>query len=281
MADRLSPSTRMADAADRCVLRVERLRKTFSSLVVLSDISFDVREREIVGVIGPSGSGKSTLLKCIDLLEVPDAGAVEYFGSLRVSVDAGGPVMTTTGDTGGTQPLSEQSALAVRRRVGFVFQAYNLWEDRTVLENLTLAPRVVRNEPFKEATARAEELCRQLWLSDKLNWKVRRLSGGQKQRVAIARALMMKPELLLLDEVTSALDPILTYEVMEAIRFLRKSGLTMVIVTHHIEFAAAICDRVMFLSAGRILQFDTPEQLRSAPSTKEVRLFLEVLESIR
>jgi len=178
-------------------------------------------------------------------------------------------------------PLSEDGTNALRKDIGFVFQGFNLWEERTVLGNLVLAPMVVLAQPRGAAEERARELCRQFGLGDKIEAKVTQLSGGQRQRVAIIRALMMEPKIMLLDEVTSALDPVLTVEVMQAIRQLREKGLTMIVVTHHLEFASSLCDRIMFLSRGEAVQIDTPENLRSAPASPEVKQFLEVLRDAR
>jgi ABC-type polar amino acid transport system ATPase subunit len=263
------------------ILSVHEVWKRFGQVEVLRGVSFVLRQGEILGVIGPSGGGKTTLLRCLDLLETLDGGQINYRGShnlMVVSDDARGLRSDSGTDKG---PLSEDGTNALRKDIGFVFQGFNLWEERTVLGNLVLAPMVVLAQPRGAAEERARELCRQFGLGDKIEAKVTQLSGGQRQRVAIIRALMMEPKIMLLDEVTSALDPVLTVEVMQAIRQLREKGLTMIVVTHHLEFASSLCDRIMFLSRGEAVQIDTPENLRSAPASPEVKQFLEVLRDAR
>jgi len=263
------------------ILSVHEVWKRFGQVEVLRGVSFGLRQGEILGVIGPSGGGKTTLLRCLDLLETLDGGQINYRGShnlMVVSDDARGLRSDSGTDKG---PLSEDGTNALRKDIGFVFQGFNLWEERTVLGNLVLAPMVVLAQPRGAAEERARELCRQFGLGDKIEAKVTQLSGGQRQRVAIIRALMMEPKIMLLDEVTSALDPVLTVEVMQAIRQLREKGLTMIVVTHHLEFASSLCDRIMFLSRGEAVQIDTPENLRSAPASPEVKQFLEVLRDAR
>ncbi|MDO8544477.1 MAG: amino acid ABC transporter ATP-binding protein [Opitutaceae bacterium] len=260
-----SPPTAGAPPA----LRVEKLRKTFGDHTVLRDISFELAQGEILGVIGPSGGGKTTLLRCLNLLEEPDSGALSYFGDLRVSV----------GSNDAPKSLPEETRTLVRRQVGLVFQNFNLWDERTVLENLTLGPTVVQRIAREHASAAAIELCDQFGLARYLSHRVWQLSGGQKQRVAIMRALIMNPRLLLLDEVTSALDPMLAAEVLNSIRDLRRQGRTMIVVTHHMEFASSLCDRLMFLDQGAIVQLDTPGSLKANPRTDTVKRFLEILRS--
>lgn len=276
----LSPITNPHLPSDREILRVVGLSKRFDNTEVLSSVSFSLREREILGVIGPSGSGKTTLLKCLDLLETIDAGRIEFHGPHNLAMTANG--LTGLQETKELDSsIYEHKINALRQDVGLVFQGFNLWEDRTVLGNLILAPMVVRGSGRLESESKAEELCRQFGLADKLHAKVWQLSGGQRQRVAIIRALMMQPKLVLLDEITSALDPVLTVEVMQAIRKLREQGLTMLVVTHHIEFASSLCDRIMFLSRGQVSQIDTPDSLRNAPANDEVRQFLDILRAAR
>jgi ABC-type polar amino acid transport system ATPase subunit len=264
------------------VLRVHGVGKRFGDTQVLRGVSFVLREREILGVIGPSGSGKTTLLRCINLLEGIDEGQIEYLGPHKLIVTPT-DVATTAKKVSGLKPYSSirTSVNLLRQDIGFVFQGFNLWEERTVLGNLILAPTVVLKQPTREAEARARKLCQQFGLEEKMGANVWQLSGGQRQRVAIIRALMMQPKVMLLDEITSALDPVLTVEVMQAIKQLREQGLTMMIVTHHIEFASSVCDRIMFLSDGKITQLGSPESLRSSPANERVRQFLAILRAAR
>jgi polar amino acid transport system ATP-binding protein len=262
------------------VFRVEGIYKSFGKVGVLRGISFVLREKEILGVIGPSGGGKTTLLKCLDFLEKIDSGSIEYLGGLKLCAEGQG-VTVVSNSGGGARPFSDDVVSPLRRDIGFVFQGFNLWEERTVLENLILAPTVVLEQNRCVAEGKARELCEQFGLADKITSHAWQLSGGQRQRVAIIRALMMEPKVVLLDEITSALDPVLTVEVMEAILKLRQKGLTMIIVTHHIEFASTLCDRIMFLSEGKNIQLDTPGNLRARPATDEVRRFLEILRTAR
>ena len=270
-----------AATSTQSALMVDGIWKSFGQTTVLQGISFALKEKEILGVIGPSGGGKTTLLRCLDLLETIDQGRIDYHGPHNLFVAASGVSGLKASGDGETQPIFENTINALRRDIGFVFQGFNLWEERTVLGNLILAPMVVLGHNREVASAKARELCEMFGLGDKLNARVWQLSGGQRQRVAIIRALMMQPKLMLLDEITSALDPVLTVEVMQAIRQLRDEGLTMIIVTHHIEFASSLCDRVLFLSEGRAVQIDTPENLRKSPATDEVRRFLDILRAAR
>ncbi len=236
-------------------LRIEGLHKSFGALDVLTGIDLVVAEHEVVCLIGASGSGKSTLLRCINLLEQIDAG--------RIVVE--GEEITAEG-----VPIDR-----VRRRVGIVFQAFNLFPHMSVIDNITLAPRQVLKVSRAEAEAGAVELLARFGLSDKRDDRPDRLSGGQQQRVAIVRALAMKPDILLLDEVTSALDPELVAEVLNVIRELAASGMTMVIATHEMGFARDIADRICFLDGGTICESGPPDQLLSAPREPRTRQFLQ------
>ena len=230
-------------------------------------------------MIGPSGGGKTTLLRCLSLLDLPDKGAIDFFGVISVAARGNGRVSVDTAAPELRGLDTEDVLVAVRRRIGLVFQSFNLWDERNVVDNLTLAPRVVLGHGRAAAVSKAETLADEFGLREKLYARAWTLSGGQRQRVAIMRALMMNPEIFLLDEITSALDPILTVDVMEAIRRLRERGMAMVLVTHHLEFASTLCDRIIFLAEGRIRQIATPEVLRAAPVDAEVRRFLEVLRA--
>ena len=237
------------------VLRISGLRKSFGELLVLDGIDLEVERHEVVCLIGASGSGKSTLLRCINLLEPIEAGRIEVAGreitARGVDVDR------------------------VRRGIGLVFQSYNLFPHMRVLDNVTLAPRRVLRRSKADAEAAAMELLARFGLADKRDEFPDRLSGGQQQRVAIVRALAMQPELLLLDEVTSALDPVLVAEVLDLVRELAAGGMTMVIATHEMGFARDVADRVCFLDAGRILEQGPPAQLLSEPSEPRTRQFLQ------
>src|SRR5581483_11860944 len=236
-------------------LEIQGLRKSFGRNEVLRGVDLEVGEHEVVCLIGASGSGKSTLLRCINLIEPIDGG--------RIVV--GGTEITARG----------VDVDAVRRRIGIVFQAYNLFPHMTVLRNVTLAPRTVLGRSRAEAERRAVELLARFGLADKRDDYPDRLSGGQQQRVAIVRALAMDPELMLLDEVTSALDPELVAEVLEVIRELAAGGMTMLIATHEMAFARDIADRVCFLDGGVILEQGPPEQIFSSPREPRTQRFLE------
>jgi polar amino acid transport system ATP-binding protein len=236
-------------------LHVEGLEKSFGELAVLRGIDLEVAEHEVVCLIGASGSGKSTLLRCINLLEPIDAGRIviegEEITALDVDVDR------------------------IRRRIGIVFQAFNLFPHMSVLDNITLAPRRVLKRPRAEAEAAADGLLERFGLADKRADYPDRLSGGQQQRVAIVRALAMQPDLLLLDEVTSALDPELVAEVLGLIRELAAGGMTMLIATHEMGFAREIADRVCFLDGGVLLESGPPAQLFTEPREARTRQFLQ------
>jgi len=236
-------------------LRIEGLHKSFGALEVLRGIDLEVAEHEVVCLIGSSGSGKSTLLRCINLLEPIDAG--------RIVVE--GDEITARG----------VDVNRIRRRIGIVFQAFNLFPHMSVLANVTLAPCKVLGLAKGEADARATELLERFGLADTRHAYPDRLSGGQQQRVAIVRALAMRPHLLLLDEVTSALDPELVAEVLNVIRELAAGGMTMVIATHEMGFARDIANRVCFLDAGQILEEGPPAEMFSAPREERTRQFLQ------
>jgi polar amino acid transport system ATP-binding protein len=236
-------------------LRIEGVHKSFGKLEVLRGIDLVLAEHEVVCLIGASGSGKSTLLRCVNLLEPIAAGRIFL----------GGEEITARG----------VDVDIVRRGIGIVFQTLKLFPHMTVLENVTLAPRKARGLSRSGAEADATRLLERFGLADKRDEYPDRLSGGQQQRVAIARALAMEPQLLLLDEVTSALDPELVAEVLDVIRELAAGGMTMLIATHEMGFARDSADRVCFLDAGRILEEGPPEQLFGAPREERTRQFLQ------
>ena len=235
-------------------LALENVHKSFGAHVVLKGIDLAVEEHEVVCLIGASGSGKSTLLRCVNLLEPIDEG--------RIVVD--GREVTAPG----------VDVNAVRRGIGIVFQAFNLFPHMTVLRNVTLAPRDALGLSKHDAESRAESLLERFGLADKRDAYPDRLSGGQQQRVAIVRALAMQPELMLFDEVTSALDPELVAEVLTVIRELAESGMTMVIATHEMSFARDVANKVCFLDGGVIAEEGKPEQIFTAPLQPRTREFL-------
>jgi polar amino acid transport system ATP-binding protein len=236
-------------------VRIEGLHKSFGDLEVLRGIDLTVDDHEVVGLIGASGSGKSTLLRCLDLLEPVDRGRVWIEGMEITAPDI--------------------DVNLIRRRIAIVFQSFNLFPHMSVLGNVTLAPRKVLGLEDEAARAQAMELLERFGLADKRDDFPDRLSGGQQQRVAIVRALALGPDLLLLDEITSALDPVLVAEVLDAIRELATEGMTMVIATHEMGFARDVANRVAFLDQGRILELGPPDQIFSAPQEDATRRFLE------
>jgi polar amino acid transport system ATP-binding protein len=236
-------------------LRLEAVHKSFGKVAVLRGIDLEVAEHDVVCLIGASGSGKSTLLRCVNLLEPVDSGRIFVNGN---EVTARGVDVNT-----------------VRRGIGIVFQAFNLFPHMTVLDNVTLAPRKALGESTAEAEGRAAQLLGRFGLADKAAEYPDRLSGGQQQRAAIVRALAMRPRLLLLDEVTSALDPELVGEVLDVVRELAEGGMTMVIATHEMTFAREIAGQVCFLDEGVILEQGPPEEIFSAPTQPRTRVFLD------
>ncbi len=237
------------------VLSVRGLVKRYGTHTVLAGVDIDVREHEVVVLIGSSGSGKSTLLRCVNLLEDLDDGQVLLDG-----VDVSDPRV---------------DADSARRAMGIVFQSYNLFPHMTVLDNITLAPRVVHGTPRAEAEQRAGELLARVGLADRADAYPDRLSGGQQQRVAIARALAYSPRLLLLDEVTSALDPELVGEVLSLVRELAAQGRTILMATHEMGFARQVADRVCFLDGGVLIETGPPEQVLGSPEHQRTREFLK------
>src|SRR3954449_1202209 len=236
-------------------LRIEDLHKSFSGREVLKGIELSVAEHEVVCLIGASGSGKSTLLRCVNLIEPVDSGRI-FVGANEITAHG-------------------VDVNAVRREIGIVFQAFNLFPHMTVLENVTLGPRKARRIETQAAREEATELLARFGLADRRDDYPDRLSGGQQQRVAIVRALAMRPQLMLLDEVTSALDPELVAEVLSIIRELAEGGMTMVIATHEMGFAADIGNRVCFLDQGVLLEEGPPEQIFRSPSNPRTQEFLQ------
>ena len=244
-------------AVNDVLIEVRGLSKSFGSLEVLRDIDLDVHRGEVVVIIGPSGSGKSTLLRCLNRLEDATAGSVRIGG---------------TEITGRASNLSQ-----MRRRVGMVFQHFNLFPHMTALDNVMEGPRTVLRMSRTDAEARARDLLKKVGLDDKAGSKPANLSGGQQQRVAIARALAMNPDAMLFDEVTSALDPELVGEVLTVMRGLAEEGMTMVVVTHEMSFARRVADRVVFLDQGVIVEQGAPDRIFQRAEEERTRQFLDQL----
>ena len=236
------------------ILIVERLRKAFGSEIVLEDISFRVPEHTATVFIGSSGSGKSTLLRCINLLEQIDDGVITLDGQEISAVEA--------------------DVDDVRKKFGMVFQSFNLFPHKSVLENITLAPIHARGVDREQAVDEAMDLLNRFGLKDKAEQYPDRLSGGQQQRVAIIRSLALHPRMLLLDEITSALDPVLVNEVLSLVRELKSDGMTMLLATHEMGFAKQVADEVCFLHGGRILEWGRPEEILEAPKRSETQDFV-------
>ncbi len=241
---------------DRAVkISVRNLKKSFGDLNVLKDISIDVKEGEVVVVIGPSGSGKSTFLRCLNRLEETNGGSIVVDGNEITS--------------------KKINLNKIRENIGMVFQHFNLFNNLNVLDNMTLAPVELKKCTLPEAKKRAEEMLEKVGLSEKTEAFPSQLSGGQKQRVAIARALCMQPDIMLFDEPTSALDPEMVGEVLNVMQELASDGMTMVIVTHEMGFAREVADRIIFMDGGYIVEEGTPEELLNNPKEKRTKDFLD------
>ncbi|MPZ54031.1 MAG: ATP-binding cassette domain-containing protein [Acidimicrobiia bacterium] len=236
------------------VIIVENVDKYFGEFQALKDINMRVGHQEVVVVIGPSGSGKSTLIRCINRLEKHNAGRIVVDG-VELSDDI-------------------RNIQEIRRETGMVFQQFNLFPHVTVLENLTMAPRLVRNLPKADAEAQAKELLERVGIPEQARKYPGQLSGGQQQRVAIARALAMRPKVMLFDEPTSALDPEMIKEVLDVMVELAEGGMTMVVVTHEMGFARAVADRVLFMADGQVVEVGTPEHFFTSPEEERTKLFL-------
>ncbi len=236
------------------MIKVNNLHKSFGKLDVLNGIDEHIKTGEVVVVIGPSGSGKSTFLRCLNLLEKPNQGEIyvddELINAPKVDVNK------------------------VRQKMGMVFQHFNLFPHLTVMENITLAPVKLKKMTKEQALAKGEELLKIVGLSDKANAYPVQLSGGQKQRIAIARSLAMEPEIMLFDEPTSALDPEMVGEVLDVMKSLAESGMTMVVVTHEMGFAREVATRVVFMDGGVVMESGTPEEIFDRPQNERTKLFL-------
>lgn len=241
-------------------ISIKDLKKSYGNLQVLKGIDIDLVQGDVLGIIGPSGSGKSTLIRCLNMMEKPSQGTLHFMGK-KV-----GHKFKSQNDNVGIGEL--------RRRVGMVFQHFNLYPHRTVIENVTMGPIIVNKMNRSDAETLAKKLLEQVGLSDKCDAYPSHLSGGQKQRVAIARALAMKPDVMLFDEVTSALDPELVGEVLEVIKKLAEDGMTMALVTHEMGFAADVANRVIFIDQGVIAESGAPDDILRNPQTERLKSFL-------
>jgi octopine/nopaline transport system ATP-binding protein len=247
------------------VLHVRGLRKSFGALEVLHGIDLDAFQGDVISILGASGSGKSTMLRCINFLEVPDAGEIAI---------AGEAIALRRRATGLMAPVDRAQLDRLRSRIGFVFQSFNLWSHMTVLENVIEAPVHVQKRPRAECVAEAEALLEKVGIAEKRNQYPSHLSGGQQQRAAIARALCMHPKVLLFDEPTSALDPELVGEVLRVMRALAEEGRTMLVVTHELGFAREVSSRTIFLHRGTIEEQGPPERVLRNPTSPRLREFL-------
>ena len=245
----------MTNASNDPIIRIEHVWKFFGQMAALQDVNLDVKRGEKVVVIGPSGSGKSTMLRSINRLEEINSGLIAVEG-----VDINDP---------------KNDINKIRQNLGMVFQQFNLFPHKTVLQNLTMAPIKLRGMPKKEAETLAMDLLKRVGIGDKANVYPAMLSGGQQQRVAIARALAMKPALMLFDEPTSALDPEMVGEVLDVMVSLAKEGMTMICVTHEMGFARSVADRVVFMADGQILEVGTPAEIFDAPKHPRLQQFLK------
>jgi polar amino acid transport system ATP-binding protein len=245
----------MSDKQPAALVDIKNLRKSFGQVEVLKGINLSIQRKEVVCIIGKSGSGKSTLLRCINGLEVFQSGELLVAGQQVKSDDA-------------------RAMRALRQKVGMVFQSFNLFPAMSAGRNIMLAPKLVKGMPNDAAKALAEKLLKRVGLADKFDSLPHELSGGQQQRVAIARALAMNPEVILCDEITSALDPELVGEVLQVIEALAEEGVTLIIVTHEMNFARKVCDRIIFMHMGLVHEVGTPEEIFTAPRTPELRSFI-------
>lgn len=260
-----------SSASSPPMLEVTDLHKRFGSLEVLKGVSLSTANANVISMIGASGSGKSTFLRCINLLEIPNAGEVRVDGELIKMIPGRGGVL---------KPADTRQVDRIRSRLAMVFQSFNLWTHMTVLENVIEAPVHVLGVPKSEAIEKAEELLDKVGIADKRDQYPAHLSGGQQQRCAIARALAMEPRVMLFDEPTSALDPELVGEVLRVMRQLAEEGRTMIIVTHEMRFAREVSDEVVFLHQGRIEEQGPPSQVFGNPNSERCRQFLATTEGL-
>ena len=265
-------SDRPVVAPGRPLVEVENLHKSFGSLQVLKGITTTIRKGEVVVVIGPSGGGKSTFLRCLNLLETPTSGRIWFGGEEIVS---GGSLQRDGTDLGLSHRARERNLNRYRSDMGMVFQRFNLFPHMTVLDNITMAPRLIRGVSREAAEEKARELLKRVGLPEKEKFFPQQLSGGQMQRIAIARALAMEPRVMLFDEPTSALDPEMINEVLEAMVELAREGMTMVVVTHEMNFARRVSNRVIFMADGQIVEEGTPDEFFDHPKSLRAKDFLD------
>ncbi len=244
-----------SNADSKLAVKVDRLYKSFGNLKVLREITTEINKGEVIAIIGPSGCGKSTFLRCLNLLEIPTSGHI-YIDGVDIT-------------------LPKADILKIRQKVGMVFQHFHLFPHMTVLQNVTYAPVKVKQVESDEARQKGLELLEKVGLSDKAEVYPSKLSGGQKQRVAIARCLAMEPEILLMDEPTSALDPEMVKEVLDVMKALTKTGITMAIVTHEMGFAREVAHRILFLDGGKVAEDVPPQEFFSNPQCDRAKQFLE------
>ena len=244
-----------SNADSKVAVKVDRLYKSFGNLKVLREITTEIHKGEVIAIIGPSGCGKSTFLRCLNLLEIPTSGKI-YIDGVDIT-------------------LPKADIMKIRQKVGMVFQHFHLFPHMTVLQNVTYAPVKVKQVAKDEARLKGLELLEKVGLSDKADVYPSKLSGGQKQRVAIARCLAMEPEILLMDEPTSALDPEMVKEVLDVMKALTKTGITMAIVTHEMGFAREVAHRILFLDGGKVAEDVPPQEFFSNPKCDRAKQFLE------
>ncbi len=248
------------------ILQIKNLTKAFNDNTVLDKINLEVNKGDVIAIIGPSGTGKSTLLRCINLLEEPTGGSIIINDNEIKSLSPN------------SRPrLYDKEIAKLRKETGMVFQQYNLWPHMKVIDNLITAPILVKKETKKAATQKAEEMLNLVQMKEKMNAYPANLSGGQQQRVAIAKALVMEPSVMLFDEVTSALDPQLSREVLSVMIKLAKEGMTMIIVTHEMKFAEEVANRIIFMDSGKIIEDGPPHQIFHEPKEEKTKQFVQNL----
>ena len=262
MSEMTNITTEASDSpvSNKTVLRLDDVRKSFGNTQVLRGISFDIHQHEVVALLGPSGSGKSTLMKCVNLLEQVDDGQIWL------------------GNTDITDPRADQDK--IRARIGVVFQQFNLWPHKTVLENVMECPVQVKKANKEETKKKAMELLARVGMDGKADAYPTQLSGGQQQRVAIARTLAMEPEVILFDEPTSALDPEFVGEVLNVMKDLAQAGMTMIVVTHEMGFAAEVANRVCFMDGGYVIEDGTPEEVFKHPKSDRAKQFFSKILNV-